>query len=233
MFEKRRRELTEKETAWLKEHYKHTKNGDIAERLGISGTHLAVLARTLGLKKSRQFTARMQANAKERADEWRRRLKEEDPEAYEEFTAKARANLDAHRHETVFRKGEGPKPRMTEEAWAERSRKCGEALAALRRRDRARTAIGLKPLTRLSLGYPSKERFALYQRKWHLRKAYGYIPGEGLTVYYDEGTRRSSMEHLYVARYGFRFEPLGVEKVNKEVKLPPSWEDKQGGLNTM
>ena len=52
--------LTEKQENWLKKHFLHTKNAEIAQKLGISETAVHRFARALGLKKSRQYMVKCQ-----------------------------------------------------------------------------------------------------------------------------------------------------------------------------
>lgn len=52
--------LTPKQERWLTNHFKHTKNIECAERLGISLRSVVRIARSLGLTKSRQFMAKCQ-----------------------------------------------------------------------------------------------------------------------------------------------------------------------------
>ena len=55
--------LPDVQIQWLKKHFKHTKNDVIRERLGLSHSTLHRIARELGLKKTRQFMAKMQMAA--------------------------------------------------------------------------------------------------------------------------------------------------------------------------
>ena len=55
--------LSDVQIQWLKKHFKHTKNDVIRERLGLSHSTLHRIARELGLKKTRQFMAKMQMAA--------------------------------------------------------------------------------------------------------------------------------------------------------------------------
>lgn len=55
--------LTDRQTAWLIRHFKHTKNDEICAKLGISASYLHRLARLHGLTKTRQFMRKMQLAA--------------------------------------------------------------------------------------------------------------------------------------------------------------------------
>lgn len=232
-FTKRRRELTGKETEWLKAHFKNTKNADITERLGISHSHLQSLARELGLKKTKQFVRKMQHNAALCATAAVKRMEREDPERFRRIRETGTRNLIEAGKEHRFIKG----VRTPEESPEQKARRLAKATATReqrRNRDRARAAIGLKPLTRLALGVPSEGRTKRYQSKWHLCRYYGYVAGEGLTVYYTEETRRSRYEYLYTERHGFKFVPYGQKAEQpRRVTAIADWSDKQGGFNTL
>ena len=47
--------LTPEQERWLVAHFRHTRNEEIGERLGISQSSLHRFARELGLTKTRQF----------------------------------------------------------------------------------------------------------------------------------------------------------------------------------
>jgi hypothetical protein len=227
-FKASRRQLTEKETAWLKKHYKHTTNGEIMARLGIKHSHLHDIAKELGLKKTRQFMRKMQANCTEQARLANERIKKEDTERWKEIIEIKRKNLNPGRG---FRKGESNKDRLSRKKYERCMAKMAETMRRKRDRDRARVSLGLEPLTRLSLGIPSKRRHALYMAKYHLSRSYGYERGEGLTMYVTEDTRRTTTEYIYIRRYGMKFVVKGEDNPTaRAVRLPPDWSDKQGGI---
>lgn len=62
-------ELTPEQERWLERHFRHTRNAEAADRLGISVRSLVRIARRLGLAKSRQFMRAAQRNAADRARE--------------------------------------------------------------------------------------------------------------------------------------------------------------------
>ncbi len=55
------RTLEEKEVKWIVNHYQHTKNRVILDKFGIGESSLHRIARKFGLKKSRQFMKKVQA----------------------------------------------------------------------------------------------------------------------------------------------------------------------------
>lgn len=225
-FKASRRQLTDKETAWLKKHFCHTKNADIMAKFGIKHSHLHDIANELGLKKTRQFMRKMQANCTEQARLANERIKKEDTERWEKIMEIKRKNL-----KTGFKKGESNKDRLSRKKYEQCMAKMVETMKRKRDRDRARVSLGLEPLTRLSLGIPSKRRHALYMAKYHLSRAYGYERGEGLTMYVTEYTRRTTTEYIYIRRYGMKFVVKGEDNPTaRAVRLPPDWSDKQGGI---
>ena len=227
-FKASRRQLTDKETAWLIKHFCHTKNADIMAKLDIRHSHLHDLARIYNLTKTKQFMRKAQANCTAKAKEANMRIKKEDPERWEKLLEKKSKNL---KH--WFKKGESNKDRLGRKRYERCVAKMVETMRRKRERDRVRVAMGLKPLTNLALGVPTKRRRALYMAKYHLTRAYGYERGEGLTMYVTEDTRRTTAEYLYIRRYGMKFVVKAeADKPRMEVKLPPSWSDKQGGISS-
>ena len=63
----RGRELSERETKWFISHYKNTRNDEIQVKLNITYSALHRLARQYGLKKTRKFMKKTQAEATEKA----------------------------------------------------------------------------------------------------------------------------------------------------------------------
>lgn len=224
--------LTEEQEKYLTKHYKHTDNGVLAERLGISHSTLHRFARAMGLKKTRQYVRKTNAKALEKAAEWREDLKKrptEWREHFDECIKHARKNQT-----TCFKKGESNKDRLTPERFAEAQRKRVKTWLATRDKERARYIAGLPLKTNFKprhLKRLTPEIARRYKAKYYLRTEYGYITQEtGLTVYYDENTRRTKMEEQFTRRYRLKFEPYG-DKERKDVKLPPDWRDKTGGFN--
>ena len=234
-FKASRRQLTDKETAWLIKHFCHTKNADIMAKLDIRHSHLHDLARIYNLTKTKQFMRKAQANCTEHARRAHERIKNEEPQRWAELQEIRRNNLhwDDPTKKHNFRKGESNKDRLSRKRYEQSVAKMVETLRRKRERDRVRVAMGLKPLTNLALGVPTKLRRALYMAKYHLTRAYGYERGEGLTMYVTEDTRRTTAEYLYIRRYGMKFVVKAeADKPRMEVKLPPSWSDKQGGISS-
>ena len=92
--------LPDVQIQWLKKHFKHTKNDVIRERLGLSHSTLHRIARELGLKKTRQFMAKMQMAASMAG---KAAIAAEDEAAKERRRQQANANRNPER---CFKKGE-------------------------------------------------------------------------------------------------------------------------------
>jgi len=227
-FKASRRQLTEKETAWLVKHFCHTKNADIMARLGINHSHLHDIANELGLKKTRQFMRKVAtANSMLAKKEWER-IKAEEPERYERQRRQMEENTKPMRGKWTW--GDYLK-RETKRQKAERMEKRRASLERKRERDRVRVAMGLEPLTRLPLGVVSKNRTRFYHAKHHLMYRYGYEMGEGATMYITDKTRRTKCEAYYTERYRMKFVVKGEDNhTARAVRLPPDWSDKQGGI---
>lgn len=221
--------LDEQQTKWLKTHYKHTKNKELAEKFGISIRTLRRLAVDMCLSKSKQFMRKTQKEATDKAHKRMSDMRRDDPEEYERVMAKSKLMLKTYGPIGAIKKGE---QRFTKKQRAKMEAKRHETMEKMRNRDRARVRIGLEPLTKLPLGYTNKERKAVYKVKWRLCKIYGYSVGECRTMYYNRLTRRVKNERYYEERYKMKFvDKRTADTERKDVKLPPDWMDKQGGFN--
>lgn len=222
--------LTEEQIKWLIKHFKHTRNEEIQKRLGIGSWKLNSLAKELGLKKSKQY---MKGVLEGQAKKMRNALMEKartDHEWWEQQMEMRNENLARYRHK--FKPGESNKTRLSEERFKEVCEKSRESRNALIKRERARQLLGLKPLTRMAIGIPTKERTAMQHRKYCLRTKYGYIcPKVGRTIYYDSNTKRSTREAWYERTYKMRFVDINSLEPKERVVIVPDWDDKQGGFN--
>lgn len=75
-----------------------------------------------------------------------------------------------------------------------------------RKMEHLRVMSGMKQQTKFRF---AKMPERIYKAIWHLETKYNYFRDEevgGLyTLFYDEQTRRSTKEHLYIKRYGLKF----------------------------
>lgn len=187
--------LTPEQESWLKKHFKHTKNDDIARRLGISVRSVNRIASELGLKKSRQFMQKTQQNAASKANESHRRNGTYPPKGY----------IIPRSEEFRFRKGERPIDRIGKEREAERIRKGVESRNELRKLEKARALYGLPRQTKLNV---VKRPRSQIQLRYYLKRHCGYIADRGgFIFYYTDETKRSA-EIESRPRTGFKFLPL-------------------------
>ena len=187
--------LTPEQESWLKKHFKHTKNDDIARRLGISVRSVNRIAGELGLKKSRQFMQKTQQNAANKANESHRRNGTYPPKGY----------IIPRSEEFRFRKGERPIDRIGKEREAERIRKGVESRNELRKLEKARALYGLPRQTKLNV--VKRPRLQI-QLRHYLKKHCGYIVDRGSFVFYYTDETKRSAEIESRPRTGFTFLPL-------------------------
>ena len=109
--------LTEKQLKWLDKHFKHTKNADVAQKLGISIRSVNRLAERRGLKKSKQFITKCQENATAKAHESNLRNGTYPPKGYR----------IPNSEKGQFKKGEKPIDRLGAKKEAERAAKAAES----------------------------------------------------------------------------------------------------------
>lgn len=170
-------ELTEKQEAWLKRHFKHTKNTEIAERLGISEAAVHRFARAFDLKKSRQFMAKCQRATADAAQRSHRINGTYPPKGYQIPGA------EKHR----FRPGETSLDRLGAKREAERVRKAAETRKQTYKSERARAVFGFAQRTKLRV---VKQPTAKVRLRYYLKKC-GYILDErARAAYYTDATRR-------------------------------------------
>lgn len=202
----------DKDIAWLRRHYKHTRNADIMARLGIGESMLHTLARRYGLKKSRQF---MKKSYRQNNEEGMAVMKRYG--IYEENSERARrqwADAKAEGRAYGFRKGESNKTRFSPRRYAEIRRKITESRMNTIRMERARMLFGLPRRTRLTIVVMQKYTKSQTSRRYNARQR-GYIladdcsegSGSRYTIYYDSRTQRSDRFERNLINDGFRLEP--------------------------
>lgn len=223
--------LTPEQEAWMIKHFKNTPNEKIQKKYGWSHSTLHRLARELGLVKTLQYMSKCQAHTTEMATAAHKRIKKEEPERYAKLLAQRRENLAKKEgRRNRFEKGVNNKMRLSPKKYAECQEKKAKAFRETIAAERMRFRMGLPQKTKLTrhLKTLTPEARKRYQAKWHLKNALGYIWGEGYTMYYDDNTKRSPKEHLYVKRYKIKFVDKNEEK-RIDIKAAPDWSDKTGG----
>lgn len=186
--------LTEKQEKWLSKHYKHTKNKDIAERLGVSEATIHRLARKKGLTKSKQFVSRCQRESMEAAARHNRLHGTYPPKGF----------IIPGSERTRFKKGENNLQRLGERREAERVAKAAATRRATWKSEKARATFGLPQRTKLRVIPVPKAKLKL---RYYLKKR-GYILDEQARVaYYTEDTKRGKTIEAKPQRW-YKFLPM-------------------------
>lgn len=182
--------LTPKQERWLTNHFKHTKNNECAERLGISLRSVVRIARSLGLCKSRQFMAKCQRESAEAAKISHLCNGTYPPKGFKIPNSEA----------GQFKPGISNLDRIGPIREAERIRKSAESRRATIKRERSRIVWGFEQRTKLKLVSNPKKiqyRYELRQRGYQIAKGANeaYIVAE---------TRRSPKVEANARKYGIR-----------------------------
>lgn len=196
--------LSARQEAWLKLHFKNTKNAELAARLGISETAVHRYARAWGLTKTKAFRKKTQRNAADKAKASHLRNGTYPPNGYriprsEEFQFKPGVT-------NVERLGKRKDRQRIEKAVASRK----ETM----RKEKARALFGLPRKTKMRV--VALPHYIACQR--HYLRGLGYIIERGgMTAYYTPDTRRSEDYETRTrqthARYvGFTFLPIDQKK---------------------
>lgn len=170
--------LTDQQEAWLQKHFKHTKNEDIAKKLGVSPRSVNRLAEKRGLTKSRQFIRKTQIDAAAAANKSNRINGTYPPKGYQ----------IPNKEKGYFKKGERPIDRLGAKRNAERIARCAQSRKETFKLEKARAIFGLPRQTKLNV--VQRPRKQVWTRNY-LRKR-GYVVERGSNVaYYNSETQRS------------------------------------------
>lgn len=170
--------LTEKQTAYLKNHFKHMKNEEMADYLGVSLTTLHRMARKYGLKKSNQFMRKCQLEAAKQANISHTINGTYPPKGF------IIPNCERYR----FQKGVTTLQRIGAKREKERIIKSKTTMEQIRKSERARLAFGLPQKTKLHVHRTSRKKICL---RYYLKKRGYIIDEEKRTAYWNESTTRS------------------------------------------
>ena len=191
-------ELTPEQERWLKAHFRHTRNEDIGERLGISQSSLHRFARELGLTKTRQFMRKQQRNAADRARESHLRNGTYPPKGY----------IIPRSEEFRFKAGVTPVERLGKRKERKRIERSAESRRRTLREERARTLFGVPRKTGLRVVREPRGKTC---QRWYLRKR-GYIIDEAnLIAYWTEDTRRATILEKRPRRW-YWFRPMEIDR---------------------
>lgn len=180
--------LTPKQERWLTNHFKHTKNIECAERLGISLRSVVRIARSLGLTKSRQFMAKCQRETTEAAKRSHRLNGTYPPKGF--IIPKSEVGQ--------FKPGVTCRERIGARREAERIRKSAESRRATIKRERARIVWGFDQRTKLKLTTNPKK----IQYRYALRKRGYQIARGGSEAYIVAETLRSQKVEAVARQHG-------------------------------
>lgn len=186
------KDLTPEQLAWFTENFDHTKNQELADRLGTSPRSVTRIARELGLWKSKEFVTSMQRNASEHG-----------ARAIRLMGGNAGAvNLLKYGKATRFKPGTSQKERMSAEAFADMHRRIGESRKETFRKERVRVNWGFEQKTNLRVVQCPREKVLL---RLNLRR-HGYeIARASNEAVITPDTRRSIRMEARAEKMGIRF----------------------------
>ena len=183
--------LTDEQEAWFQKHFKHTKNEEIAQRLGISVRSVTRKASKMGLQKTKQFIRKCQLNAAQKANESNRINGTYPPKGYKI------PNGEQYR----FKKGERPIDRIGAKREAERISKSAESRRATFKLEKARALYGLPRQTKLKVVQRPRKQVHM---RYYFRQL-GYIVERGSNVVYYNSETKRSLKLESRPRTGFTF----------------------------
>ena len=171
-------EMTPAQEAWMRKHFKHTKNEDIMARFGWSHSTVHRFARALGLKKTPQYMHKCLAATTAAAKASHLRNGTYPPKGYH----------IPRSEEFCFKKGEKPIDRIGKRREKERLEKAHAKRRQSIKEDKARINWGLPQLTKMRL--IKQPRRAVCQR-YYLRKLGYIVPHGSMVAYYTPDTIRA------------------------------------------
>lgn len=184
--------MTEEQQKYIIRHFKNTKNDELMAKLGINHSELHRFARAHGLKKTKQFQRKCQANATAKAREVNKR-NNWPPKGY----------IIPGSENNRFKPGVNNRQRLGDKRNAERIKKCHEKRNATIAADRRRLLFGLEPKTKMKLILTNHNHNRSSIK--HLLVKRGYISQRGSrTVYYDENTNRSIKTEITGVKHGLK-----------------------------
>ena len=199
------KDLTNEQLVWFTEHFEHTKNQELADRLGTSPRSVTRIARELGLWKTKEFVQAMQRNASAHA-----------ARANHLTGGNAGAvNLLKYGEAYRFKKGTTQRDRMSNEDYAAMLVKRGASRKELFRKERSRVLFGLDQKTGLRVIRCPKAKIELR----HRLRTRGYeIERASNEVVITDNTKRSPIieEHAQVMGFKFHFNISNHERENQE-----------------
>ena len=170
--------LTDEQDAWMRKHFKHTKNAEIAQRFGVSPRTVGRLAKARGLTKSSHFMRKCIVETSAAAKISHLKNGTYPPKGYR----------IPRSEEFYFKKGETMEQRLGTKKYSESIAKSAESRRKTFKLEKARALYGLPRQTKLSVVKKPRRQIQLRYKL----KRYGYIIERGSTIaYYNESTKRS------------------------------------------
>lgn len=187
--------MTEEQEVWLAKHFKHTKNAEIAQRLGVSETTLHRMARARGLKKTPQFINKCNKAMVEAAHRSHILNGTYPPKGY----------VIPGREKNQYKLGE-PRRKLSPKREAERYRKCVASRKETYKLERARAVFGLPQETKMRVKRQPRAKISL---RWYLKKR-GYIVDDVAHIaYYTAETQRGAKLESGRQRW-YKFQPYSI-----------------------
>lgn len=181
-------QLTPKQEAWLIRHFKHTKNAEIAEKLGISESGVHRAARQLGLKKTPQFRRKVQMEVAAAAKLSHLRHGTYPPKGY----------IIPGSEKFRFKPGVNNLERIGKEREEARIRKAVESRKKTWRYEHARYIFGVPRKTKLRVAQQPRQR--ILDRCYLKRRGY-IIDDPNCIAYWTADTRRATRLEARPRRY--------------------------------
>lgn len=183
-------ELTEKQKRWIINHFKNTKNDEIMLKIGIKHSALHRFARENGLKKTKQFQSKCQAEATEKARLANKR-NNWPPKGY----------IIPNKEKSCFKPGQTNLERLGAKKERERIEKLTISLNKMRAAEKRRVLFGLPQKTKLKVVAAPHSK-ASY--RYTLKKRGYLVERGGKTILWNDNTNRSDIvERTAQERYRF------------------------------
>ncbi len=184
--------LTQEQRTWFVENFDHTKNQELADRLGTSPRSVTRIARELGLCKTKEFVRELQRNASAHAAR------------ANHLTGgnSGAANLLKYGEATRFKSGTAQRDRMSNEAYAAMLVKRGASRKELFKKERRRVLFGLEQQTNLRVVQCPRKKV---QVRYDLRKRGYVIARASNKAMVTNETRRSIKMEAMAQEMGIKF----------------------------
>lgn len=197
--------FTDGQIAWLRENFADTLNADLCEYLDCKETTLRILARSLGLHKSK-------AHLERRKDKARKGLRRY-------YLTHKPTNNSAHLRPYCFKPGNDPRLlKGYADGFARGQAKRNQTI----REEKARIAFGLPQRTKMNLKRQPRQKI---EQRYYLRQL-GYIIDDqnNIAYYTTDTTRAVKMEAGDVKRNYFKFkkyeQPTEHQREPEDIQVP-------------